>query len=366
MKNILLITVSCLFLVCSACEAPSPEPQDPKPGTGNQNPPPIIDPEWSVPINEVFDGGPGKDGIPSVDAPQFTDVRGGNSFLVDEELVVGIKIGNQVKAYPHQILDWHEIVNDSLGGRYFALNYCPLTGTASAWDRELNGELTTFGVSGLLYNSNLIPYDRATNTNWSQLLFKGINGENKDQNADLIQVIETQWATWKAMYPQTQVMTLETGFNRRYDIYPYGSYKTNSTLLFPVIPENDEFEPKERFLSVIVGDFSRAYSFTAVNHASIEVRSGIYAGIDLAMVGSESMNFMVAYGTKMLDGTVLQLSAVQDELPIVMKDTEGNKWDVFGEAVSGPRKGSKLRQLKQTIGYWFAIAAFYPNPDVFN
>lgn len=366
MNKILIISLSFWVLGMYACEKPSPQPQSPTQGNGNQNPAPIIDPDWSVPINEVFDGGPGKDGIPSVDNPQFTDLRGGNSFIEDDELVVGIKIGDQTKVYPHHILDWHEIVNDELGGRYFSLNYCPLTGTASAWDREINGEITTFGVSGLLYNSNLIPYDRATNSNWSQLLFKGINGDLQDKNAELLQIVETTWETWKEMYPGTLVMTRETGFDRQYDVYPYGGYRSNSTLIFPVIPEDDEFDPKERFLSVIVGDVSRVYNFSAVNHATVEVRSGTYAGIDLAVVGSESKNFMVAYGTKLLDGTILKLTAVQDELPIVMKDTEGNKWDVFGEAVSGPRAGTKLRQLKQTMGYWFALAAFYPKPDVFN
>lgn len=368
MKKFLVLTLSLLLIGLYACKEPAVEPQGTNQGNGNQNPnpPPINDPDWSVPLNEVLDGGPGKDGIPSVDMPEFTDRRGGNAFLRDDELVVGIKIGSETKAYPHQILDWHEIVNDSLGGNYYSLTYCPLTGTASAWNRRINGAITSFGVSGLLYNSNLIPYDRSTNSEWSQLLLKSIHGPNKDKEIDIFQVVETTWGTWKQMYPSTQVMTTNTGFDRVYGLYPYGEYRTNNTLIFPVNNENDNFHPKERLLGIFSGEFAKAYSFTAVNHATIELRPDSFAGTDYVIVGSMSMNFLLAFETKLLDGTELKLSAVQDELPIIMKDTEGNKWDVFGEAISGPKKGMKLLRPKQMIGYWFALAAFYPDPDVFR
>lgn len=372
MKAIAHIFFALLLIGFIACEesADVPDPgtnQANGNGNGNPNPNPSpTNPDWLVPIEEVLDGGPGKDGIPSIDDPQFTDALNAASFLADHDLVVGIKIGDQTKAYPHLILDWHEIVNDSLNGQYFSLNYCPLTGTAFAWNRNIKGNVTTFGVSGLLYNSNLIPYDRETDSEWSQLLLTSIHGENKGEEAELIQVIETSWRTWRQMYPNTQVMNTNTGFERRYGLYPYGDYLTNNSLIFPVNPLNDLYHKKERFLGVLQGQFLKAYRFSAVNHSPIEVRPDIFAGVPLVIVGSDSKNFLVAYQSKLEDGTELNFTAVQNELPVVMKDQEGNKWDVFGEAVSGPRQGTRLVKMKQSIGFWFALAAFYPNPEVFR
>ena len=123
---------------------------------------------WSIPNEQVLDGGPGKDGIPSVDNPIFYDISQ-NTVYEEEDLVVGYKRDTAARAYPHVVLDWHEIVNDEINGFPMTITYCPLTGTAIGWDRTIDGNVTTFGVSGLLYNSNLIPYDRRTNSNWSQM-----------------------------------------------------------------------------------------------------------------------------------------------------------------------------------------------------
>ena len=172
---------------------------------------------WLIPVNEVFDGGPGRDGIPSVDKPVFiTADDPANSYLLDNDLVVGIKIGNVVRAYPHPILDWHEIINDKIGANALALTYCPLTGSAVAWNRIINGTETTFGVSGLLYNTNLIPYDRLTQSNWSQMKLQCVNGELIGQTPQLFNIVETTWKTWKELYPNTLVVSTNTGFSRPY------------------------------------------------------------------------------------------------------------------------------------------------------
>ena len=166
--------------------------------------------DWAIPSCEVFDGGPGKDGIPSVDEPQFSFTNT-IDFLSGEDLVVGVYENGTYKAYPHPILDWHEIVNDNIGGRPLAITYCPLTGTAIGWERAIDGEVTTFGVSGLLYNTNLIPYDRKTDTNWSQIFLKGINGELNERSIETYPVIETSWETWQMLFPNASVMNTNTG-----------------------------------------------------------------------------------------------------------------------------------------------------------
>ena len=148
MKNYIISL--CIVTLLISCSSTSNSLE-----TGNQD----QTPEWLIPLNEVRDGGPGKDGIPSIDNPQFTNANSVD-FLNDEDLVVGIINNNEVKAYPHIILDWHEVVNDDIGGNAITINYCPLTGTAFGWNSMVNDSPTTFGVSGLLYNANLILYDR--------------------------------------------------------------------------------------------------------------------------------------------------------------------------------------------------------------
>ena len=205
---------------------------------------PTVSTEWLIPVNEVRDGGPGKDGIPSIDKPKFTDVASVN-YLADDDLVFAFRVDNEIHVYPHRILDWHEIANDEVGGFPIAINYCPLTGTGMGWDRIIDGKETTFGVSGLLYNSNIIPYDRKTDSNWSQIRLECVNGELSGTKPVIHQLVETTWATMRAMYPEAQVLTLETGFSRDYNRYPYGAYREQENLFFPV-SRTDGRLPRER------------------------------------------------------------------------------------------------------------------------
>ena len=194
---------------------------------------------WLIPSDEIRDGGPGKDGIPSIDNPMFMDASAVN-FLSDDELVIGIKQGNITKAYPHYVIDWHEIVNDQVNGINTTISYCPLTGTAFAWESTTGSTFSTFGVSGLLYNSNLILYDRETDSNWSQIQQRCVNGELIGEIPETFMVIETNWKTWRESFPNSLVLTAQTGFDKPYGTYPYGPYKTNHDLfLFVARP----FEP---------------------------------------------------------------------------------------------------------------------------
>ena len=321
--------------------------------------------EWLIPTNQVFDGGPGKDGIPAISDPEMIESSSG-SYLSDNELVIGIKIGDEARAYPHQILDWHEIVNDEMGSSVYSVTYCPLTGSAIGWNRSLNGASTTFGVSGLLYNTNLIPYDRATDSNWSQMGLKCVNGELAGQEISLYHVIETTWGTWKKMAPNTQVQSKSTGFNSPYGRYPYGDYKTNNDkLLFPITNDDSRMGRKERVLGIIDGNFTKAYKIAALA-GGIQVMNEKFNATPFVVIGSSSLNFAVAYDRKTTDGKILSFEPVQNALPVVMKDAQGSTWDVFGRAIDGPRKGQQLKAAKSFISYWFAWSAFYPNAKVYK
>lgn len=322
--------------------------------------------DWLVPSNEVRDGGPGKDGIPSVDNPNFSSVSQIN-FLDGSDIVIAIETGEGVKAYPHPVLDWHEIANDELpAGRNMALTYCPLTGTAIAWNNVINGQKTTFGVSGLLYNSNIIPYDRATDSNWSQMSHKCVNGSLIGTEIETYHVVEMSFDALREIYPNAQVMNTNTGFNRNYERYPYGDYRTNNnSLIFPVSNTDSRIPNKERVLGVVINERALAYRFDAFNTNEINVVQNRFQGKDLVVVGSQSKNFISAYENKLSDGTTLTFEAVQDQLPIVMRDNEGNEWDVFGKAISGPRTGQALPEVLNYIGYWFSWAAFNESIEIY-
>ena len=316
---------------------------------------------WLIPVSDVVDGGPGKDGIPSVDNPVFTDVNSVN-FLSDNDLVVGIKEGNNIKAYPHYVLDWHEIVNDVVGSNNVTLSYCPLTGTAFAWKSEVGSSFSTFGVSGLLYNANLILYDRETDSNWSQILQKCVNGESIGDTPENFMVIETNWKTWKDSFPNSLVLTAETGFAKPYGTYPYGPYKTSHDF-FIFTPEllNPALPNKERVLAIMDDTISKVYKFSDFNNGNA-IRD-TFSDTDYLIVGDE--NLIVAFK---MNGTLSNLNFTYDfqDSESFFKDNEGNKWNIFGEAIEGPRTGQKLQKTNSVISMWFAIAAFFPNPSIYS
>ncbi|WP_337865551.1 DUF3179 domain-containing protein [Ignavibacterium sp.] len=320
---------------------------------------------WLIPKEEIFDGGPGKDGIPALTNPQFASASSIN-YLKDNDLVVIIKFGDEIRIYPHPILDWHEIINDEINGNKFALTYCPLTGSGIAWSRVLNGKETTFGVSGLLYNSNLIPYDRGSNSNWSQMKLLSVNGSLFGTSANLFPVVETSWLTAKQIFPGAKVVTTSTGYSRSYGTYPYGDYKTNhGLLLFPVSPDDNRLPRKERILGVIFNNDAKAFRFKE-NGSGIELISDVVGGKSIIVIQSKARNLIAAYEKELEDGSSVNLSPVQNELPIVMVDTDGNKYNLFGEISVGPKKGNKLKSVTSMVAYWFAWAAFYPNTTIAN
>lgn len=320
--------------------------------------------EWLIPRDEVQDGGPGKDGIAAISNPEFVTIPSVD-FLFDDDLVIGIQIGNTIRAYPHRILDHHEIVNNLIDDTYFALTYCPLTGSALAWDTTGFSGDRTFGVSGLLYNSNLIPYDRQTDSNWSQMKELCVSGDLKGQKALSLHVIETTWGTWKELYPNSLVLSDDTGFSNNYSIYPYGDYKWSDNLIFSVSNEDSRLHKKKRVHGIIVAGETKVYPLEDFADSN-QVLNETFNGSDLVIAGNALKNFAAAFSRKLQDGTSLTFSAIDGELPVIMVDNEGTKWDIFGNAVSGPRVGDKLTSARSFNAYWFAWAAFNPGAEIYS
>ncbi|MGD9489887.1 MAG: DUF3179 domain-containing protein [Calditrichaceae bacterium] len=327
--------------------------------------------DWLIPAGEVFDGGPGKDGIPALTSPEVVP-SDQISYLSDDDLVLIYKSGDITRAYPHPILDWHEIINDEVNGVKLSVSYCPLTGSGIGLSREIKvnnaARETTFGVSGLLYNTNLIMYDRLTDSYWSQMKFQSVHGELIGQEPEFILIIETTFGTLKKMYPNAEVVSNSTGVygTSQYGRYPYGDYKTNDgRLLFPISPDDNRLPRKERVLGIIGETENRVYQFKHFSN-DIRVISDELDGKTLVIAGSENLNFMTAFYAETNDGTKLTFTPRLDDLPNIMEDNSGNVYDIFGLAVVGPDQGRQLRAPESYIAFWFAWGAFYPGIDIYE
>ncbi len=184
-----------------------------------------------IELSELLPGGPPKDGIPALDNLQF-DRKDTTPFSKDE-LILGVVLNGEAKAYPYGILNWHEIVNDTVGGVDVTITYCPLCDTGITFERVVNGRVTTFGVSGKLYQSCLVMYDRLTDSLWSQPWGLGILGEETNTVLRRFPTYKTTLGSWLKQYPESRILSADTGYSRDYLRYPYGTYYTDSSLIFP-------------------------------------------------------------------------------------------------------------------------------------
>ena len=213
----------------------------------------VVDPK------KLLSGGVPKDEIPSIDDPKFVSVEEADKYIQDNELVLALTYKGVKRVYPLQILVWHEIVNDTIEDDPILVTYCPLCGSGIAFERRIDGEEVEFGVSGLLYNSDLVMYDRKTGSYWSQLEGMAIVGELSGTKLKLVPIDTVVWRDWKNEHPNSEVLDQRTGFRRSYGTDPYGGYYEDSYLMFPVENRDDRIHPKSVIFGVeLEGDF-KAY-----------------------------------------------------------------------------------------------------------
>jgi len=212
----------------------------------------------SIPVSQILSGGPPKDGIPAIDVPKFSPANKVH-FLKEDDKVFGISFGNDRRAYPLRILVFHEIVNDVAGGQAVAITYCPLCGTAMAFDRKFGEETLSFGVSGLLYQSDVLMYDRQTGSLWSQLAMHSVSGKKVGAKLRWLPGELMTWKAWREKYPDSSVLTTETGYRRDYRNTPYQGYEQRPDTMFPVPEKRTELGNKEWVAGVIVN--SQAVAF---------------------------------------------------------------------------------------------------------
>lgn len=235
-----------------------------------------------VPEEDIDFGGPPRDGIPSIDAPRFVsagDVR----FLKPNDPVLGLTRFGYSKAYPVAILNWHEVVNDWIGGERVAITYCPLCGTGVVFAAEAEDHELTFGVSGLLYNSDVLLFDRETETLWSQLMRRAIAGPLRGARLRMLPLTHTTWRAWLRQHPNSQVLSTDTGFQRDYGLDPYADYAQQPGLLASVTARSRRYHPKESVLGIEVNGRFKAYPFVELFRTDAEMVEDRVAGVDLVV-----------------------------------------------------------------------------------
>jgi hypothetical protein len=217
--------------------------------------------EFLVPPDEIVSGGPPKDGIPSIDNPKFVSVSEARSFVSDDTQGILVKVGEDVRFYPYNILLWHEIVNDRIDGKPLAITFCPLCATGIVFEREINNTVYEFGTSGKLYKSNLVMYDRQTDSYWSQALGMAIAGKLAGTKLTIYPSSILDFKNAVTNNPGMKVLSTNTGFVRDYTFNPYSSYENSDEILFGVKFNDNRLPAKELVYGILVDGKPMAYNY---------------------------------------------------------------------------------------------------------
>jgi hypothetical protein len=275
----------------------------------------------SIPADQIHAGGPPRDGIPSIDKPRFLPAALATFMRADDQ-VLGLVRNSVARAYPIRILNWHEVVNDRFGDEAVTITFCPLCGTGVAFDGQVDGRALSFGVSGLLYNNDVLMYDRQTQSLWSQLLGQAISGPMKGRQLRMLPLTHTSWADWRQSHPATVILSTDTGASRAYGRDPYAGYDSSDQILFPLAFRSAGFHPKERVLGIQIGTIAKAYPF---------VELGKTSGVVTDQLGDTRLT--IRFDRAAARATV--------------------------HAADG-------RQLPGVVGYWFAWYTFHPDTKIFR
>lgn len=320
----------------------------------------------TIPTDQIFDGGPGKDGIPALTDP-FMTVAGSPdaSYLDPEERVIGIVLDGNPVAIPHRVLWNHEIVNLNVGEAHVAVTYCPLTGTSMAFDRSILGG-AELGVSGLLFQNNLIMYDRRTEESlWPQMLRGAKCGASTGTQLSMVPVVEMTWQGWTELHPDTEVpaQDFQRGQNFAAYRYPYGNYEEpgNASTLFPMPSIDTRRPPKERVLGVPTQHVSEegiAFPFGELESLGlVGTAHGTVGGRAVVVFWDGAREAAIAFEPT---AAGLSLDFEIRQGAIVDLQTEST-WTTDGRAEAGTLEGERLQPIAEAyVAFWFAWAAFHP------
>jgi len=331
----------------------------------------------TVSYAEILSGGPPKDGIPAIDNPKFVSVQNADEWLKPNEPVVSVQVGDEARAYPIQILIWHEIVNDIVNGKPLLVTFCPLCNTAIAFERTYNGQVFDFGTTGRLRYSNLIMYDRQTETWWQQATGDAIAGKFAGSQLAYYPAAMISWRDFRAAYPRGSVLSRETGFSRDYGRNPYFGYDdiNQTPFLYQGDKTPDQLPPMARVLTLEIENEAKAYPYDTLEKLNIVNdlvgskpvvifwTSGTASALDAGNISDgRDVGAAVAFSRETGGQT---LTFKWDGA--IIRDVETNSaWNLFGAAVDGALKGSQLSALPAIYHFWFSWAAFKPETQIYQ
>jgi hypothetical protein len=391
-----------LALVLTACGGNDPEPGLPETGAGPDGaavsdpvelpqaenspkedvPSALSDlrdpsfPEPLVDLDQILSGGPPPDGIPAIDNPKFQPVAEVD-WLADNEAILAITVEGETRGYPFQVLTWHEIVNDTIADVPVAVSYCPLCNSGVAFDRRVDGKVLDFGTSGLLHASNLVMYDRQTESLWPQLTGQAAVGTMTGTELEFIPLFPVGWADFREAHPDAWVLSRDTGHSRDYGRNPYVGYDVdpNNSPLFGAPTEDDRLLPLERIIT-LEGPTETA----AVVRSAVEETGVLAISIDdqpLVLLFAEGQNSALEAGSvaegrdigtvavfdPTVDGEVLTFIPDGD----AFKDEQtGSTWNIRGQAIDGPHEGTTLEGYPFIDTFWESWVAFRPDTRIID
>ena len=334
----------------------------------------------SIDLAELIGGGPPRDGIPPVDAPVIESIAQAKGWLEGQAPVISLEIDGAARAYPLAILMWHEIANDTLGGVPIVVTFCPLCNTALVFERALDGALYDFGTTGNLRMSDLVMYDRQTETWWQQATGQAIVGTQTGAMLTFLPAQIVSLDQFAESYPDGDVLSRETGFTRDYGSNPYVGYDTpdQQPFLFDGVVDG-RIAPKERVATVDLGGEQVAYPYTELRKvgATNEIVGGrpilvmwgpgVNSALDASRISESSDAGTSGVFDPTVDGSVLTFRRVGGEATSpIMDDETGSTWSITGQATAGPLAGTRLTPLVHGAHFWFAWAAFAPNTTIWT
>ena len=388
-KSVVFFILSCL-LILAGCIMPAAGPAESSASAGQatvgllpSEPPPFSTTGWqtdftkrSIEWDEVLSGGPPKDGIPSIDQPTFESVAAAGERLASQSPVLFFAHGSVTRAYPLEILIWHEIVNDVVDGQPVAVTFCPLCNASIVFDRQVGDRTLDFGTTGKLRKSDLIMYDRQTETWWQQALGEAIAGELTGTRLDFLPSQVMSFGDFAAEFPDGEVLAIPAEFSRSYGQNPYTGYDSTARPFLYDGVLDARLPATERVVGISLNDNAKAYAFSTLAQQGVVndelagtpivifFKKGVSSALDTSLINQgRDVGGTVVFG-RQLDSQVLTFEAMADG---TFNDPEtGSTWNIIGEAIAGPLAGKQLTRFIAFDHFWFAWQAFYPQTEIFT
>ncbi|MEX2347460.1 MAG: DUF3179 domain-containing protein [Balneolaceae bacterium] len=326
-------------------------------------------------LDELQTGGPPKDGIPSIDNPVFIPADDAQSWISDNEPVIVVEYNGKARAYPLQIMIWHEIVNDWIDDNPVLVTFCPLCYSALVFERNVDGEILEFGVSGFLRHSDLVMFDRKTETLWQQFTGKAIVGDYVGTVLNQIPSQIISYLQFRDNYPDGEILSRATGHDRNYGLNPYTGYDDiNNTPFFGAKNDDERLQPMEKVIGVRLNEKTRAYSYSdtrekqVINDHLADIpllilhTEGATSALDKARIAQSKESGSTGVFRRTLDGEELLFTVENGQ---IVDERTGSVWTITGKAVEGILKGEELEGVTHGDYFAFAWLVFWPETEIY-